>query len=394
MGIRAVTSLLLIAPHTLATTIDIPLDYPTIQAGIDAALDGDTVRVHPGTYFETEIGYDGKAIVVTSLDPDDSLTVAATVVSGGGVGRPFHFRAGEDSTSVLVGLLITAGYDDFSGGGIACVGASPTIDRCRVVRNQLAEGAWVMGGGIYCGDSAARIIRTTIADNTVAHSLFSSFGAGVACEEGAPTLIDCMIERNRHLSGSGFGGGLHASGGDLLLEGVTVRGNFATGDETSDGGGICLERGIGQRSFELRTCTISGNEAGDSGGGISVSGWSQDRCTIWNCTISDNWAITGGGIASSAAGKDIEVTRCTINNNWADGHGAGLFVGSRANMVLQNCVISWNRIRGGPRRVTAGGGIYVLNGATVVRQSTIAYNSGLGAGGGIYSVFEPVTVLG
>ncbi|MAE71614.1 MAG: hypothetical protein CME06_14245 [Gemmatimonadetes bacterium] len=92
-----------------AGTIDIPADYPTIQAGIDVAIEGDTVLVHPGTYFETEIGFHGKAILVSSLDPDDSLTVATTVVSGGGSERPFHFQAGEERSSVLAGLTITGG---------------------------------------------------------------------------------------------------------------------------------------------------------------------------------------------------------------------------------------------------------------------------------------------
>jgi hypothetical protein len=38
-----------------ATIINIPADQPTIQAGIDAAVDGDTVLVQLGTYNSLQL---------------------------------------------------------------------------------------------------------------------------------------------------------------------------------------------------------------------------------------------------------------------------------------------------------------------------------------------------
>ncbi len=86
----AVTVLLAAAvvPVTNADIINVPGDQPTIQAGIDAAFDGDEVVVAEGEYFEN-INFSGKAITVRSTDPTDPMVVVNTVIDGTG---NFHKR--------------------------------------------------------------------------------------------------------------------------------------------------------------------------------------------------------------------------------------------------------------------------------------------------------------
>ncbi|MDQ2844261.1 MAG: hypothetical protein M3Y72_25115, partial [Acidobacteriota bacterium] len=61
------------------TTIRVPQDYPTIQAAVDAAQNGDTVLVSPGTYHEN-IKLNMKAITVTS-GATSSAGAANTIIS-------------------------------------------------------------------------------------------------------------------------------------------------------------------------------------------------------------------------------------------------------------------------------------------------------------------------
>ncbi len=56
-----------IAISVSATTIHVPADQPTIQAGINAASNGDTVLVAPGTYYEN-VDSVGKPVVLLSSD--------------------------------------------------------------------------------------------------------------------------------------------------------------------------------------------------------------------------------------------------------------------------------------------------------------------------------------
>jgi len=84
-------------------TINVPKDQPTIQAGINAAQNGDTVLVAPGTYKEA-IDFKGKAITVIS-----SGGAASTIIDG--TNQPFvvTFQTNEGRSSVLSGFTIQNG---------------------------------------------------------------------------------------------------------------------------------------------------------------------------------------------------------------------------------------------------------------------------------------------
>ena len=83
--------------------LNVPADYGTVQEGIDATIDGDTVLVAAGTYVEN-INFNGKNIVVTSSQGTDR-----TIIDGNQDGSVVTFENGENSTAILSSFTITNG---------------------------------------------------------------------------------------------------------------------------------------------------------------------------------------------------------------------------------------------------------------------------------------------
>lgn len=209
---------------TKCQIIHIPSDYSSIQEGINAALNGDTVLVDEGTYFEN-INFRGKEIVVASrfIIVGDYIHINNTVIDGSQSAEPdtgscVIFGSGEGSGAVLAGFTITGGTGtnfDFGGGavfreggGIIMNNSSAIIKNNLIINNEskiVPNAAGGGGGGISSMFGNPQVLNNIIMQNT------ASYAAGMVLNWSAGTVKNNLIYKNS-------GGGQYGTAGLMIWE--------------------------------------------------------------------------------------------------------------------------------------------------------------------------------
>ncbi len=286
---RIITSILAVmmtAGFAVAVTIHVPAQYPTIQEGINASSDGDTVLVAAGTYYEL-IDFSGKEIVVKS-----ESGAANTTIDGGQAGSVVTIDAGEGPGAYIEGFTITNGLSiSYGGGGIYCgTGVAPIITGNSIQGN--GDLMNFFGGGIYVYHASPTIEYNTIAENECIY-----FGAGIYLESCDDIEIRWnIIHSNYCWSGYGVatGGGIYAKDSDVLIDHNLICSNIAEPPYGAGGGGIAIQY---SGDYQITNNTLAYNESvmwETTGGGIHVSG-SATVFAVNNIIVHSQ----GGGVYSS-----------------------------------------------------------------------------------------------
>ncbi|MBI9066409.1 MAG: T9SS type A sorting domain-containing protein [Salinivirgaceae bacterium] len=331
-------SLLIFTSFLNAAIVNVPADQPSIQQGMNTALEHDTVLVAPGTYYEN-VNFNGKNIVVASwfLTTHDENYITQTVIDGGSLvnsdfGSVVTFNNDENSTAVLCGFSITNGsgnyiqpYDDtpefwvYAGGGICCISANPQFKNLIINQNSVAD--W--GGGIFLKETNSCFENLTISNNS------SHVGGGIMNWVNANTTFT-NIDINNNSANNGSGIVIIES--NPILTNLIVSENHATS--------VCGGCYIADANPLIENSIISKNSSNFLAGGILFWNFGgENNCpTLKNVLITDNNSEYGAGIYYEGI-VNTKLINVTIANNSASVESGGIYCYST---LLINSIIWGN----------------------------------------------------
>jgi len=310
--------------------------FGNVQAAIDAARDGEEIRVAAGTYTDiharngiTQVLYISKTVTIrggytssnwTSPDP----TANPTTLDAQSQGRVIYI--GRNITPTVSGLRITGGNasglggafnDHDSGGGIYISKASAAIKNCVIYSNTA-----YFGGGIYVNESAA-----VIHGNIISNNVSTNFGGGIGLEGSTARIYSNSIISNTASQGAGA----YLFWDNSKLEYNSISNN---GSSYISGGGLYLQGG----NNVVYNNSIKNNLAGSGGGLILVN----SKANLYNNIILSNSTLANGSGFYIVYGAPTLVNNVIANNSISDEYsGCAFFIsGGASPKIIHNTIVS------------------------------------------------------
>lgn len=190
-------------------------DFATIAEAIDAASAGDIIQVQAGMYYEHDLDFGGKDIVLTSM-----FGARQTIIDCENKGRAFNFSSGETTAARIKGFTLqngTAGH----GGAISITNASPTLSHLILFNNNATGN----GGALYLYGSVSRIDNSLFYENSA-----TSYGGVMEIQHSSQIkVVNCTFVTNQ----GNYGGAVDLDTSALEVYNSIFWGNSAgsTGDQ-------------------------------------------------------------------------------------------------------------------------------------------------------------------
>jgi hypothetical protein len=374
--------------------------FPTLQAAVDAAHDGDTITLGPGTFA-------GGVTIDVSIKLAGAGAESTIIAGGGPVLTIGAFGASSEPTVSIEGVTITGG-------------ATRSSPESMAFRGE--EGVVALGGGIeippnadFVGGATVTVRNSVITGNHVAPSAtvpsrraicpngrpcpFAQAGGGGIDSWGTLTLIHTTISNNRVGSASGLsalasdadGGAITSWLGPLTIHNSVITGNQASATAPNgrfaEAGAVFALGG----TLSVSNSVVSGNSAAleasfpnsvellANGGGFHITS-DVSAAEMRNTTVSSNsvmmtntvgdaTAFSGGvhvdiGVdfrMSNSIIADNRVVSATLPGSSGNAHGdsgGGQLVGEIHNTRVNGNTVTVNSASGDAS--AAAGGDWVL----------------------------------
>ncbi|MCK4614244.1 MAG: right-handed parallel beta-helix repeat-containing protein [Thermoplasmata archaeon] len=318
--------LTIIANKSSAATLTVDDDgnakYMKIQDAIDAAGEGDTVRVYEGLYVENVVV--GKTVSLVGNGSE------VTTIDGGGSGDVVRITADWVNIS---GLSITGSGSNWLDSGIKVESDNNIISHnncsnnhygiylysssyCTITNITMIEnGIYIVGSLVKNWDSHTIDTTNTVNGKPVYYYKNIS-GFTVPYGTGQVILANCTwtYVENQNCS-NGSVGILVGYSSNITFENNTCNSN--------NDDGIYL--------WDSSNCTIENNTCENNNGGIAL--YDSSGCTITNNTCENNY----GGIYLR------DSSNCTIENNTCENNNFGIWLDSSSDCTLENNTCENNR---------------------------------------------------
>ncbi len=408
-------------------TLYVPADYPSIQLAIDEADDRDIIEISaaPEPYY-TQLGFEitGKAITITSTNPDDPCCVANTIIERRieepALPRPTGiFRFNEVGHNTILNGLTIRGYVDFGGTGT----------NGQLCAEPGSGGGWLSGGGISCGDvqgdyfghASPTIKNCVISDCSITGGNGGNgfngcaefpdggaggwpgraYGAALACfDDSSPIVINCTFQNNIAVGGNGGDGGdgnpfppgpwgwggpgggwYYGEGNRWYYYGLMF--DLYT-EYTGRGGAVYVGSGC---SPEFIDCTFTNNSSfGGTNGICGLDGSPVDARYEPSIRYKiDNF----GGAVYVAGNSTAQFIGCVFSDNLSDtnnlpassdlfvSYGGAIAFEDESDLAFEECTFSDNV-------ATIGGAIYSSHSDPVIGDCNFTNNSALHGGGALF----------
>jgi hypothetical protein len=374
--------------------------FSTIQAAVNAARDGDTIKIAPGTFA-------GGVTINVSVNVIGAGS-SKTIIKGGGpvltIGRQ---EAPTEPTVSIRGVTITGGLNNSQPDTVVSLGG----------------GVWIPFAAGFTTGATVTIADSIITGNRVTPQTTASFCGAPACafafgggidNAGALTVTNTRISDNEAgstptlssvTSGAGAGGIFNEGLGTLTLRHSFVTGNRAA--VNAPNGAFAQAGGIGSAgALTIEDSVVSANRVDASNVGGEVDAFAggilaQGPLTLSDSAVEHNHvsaslsSSSGGFMFTDAGGVEVDGvatitnTRIVANSLEASAPagtviavGGGLAVGFHNGVTVRNSLIARNTVAAasaGGTPIGAGGGVE-NNGVLTLKRTLVVGNSAVATG--------------